>query len=189
MEDIVHTFGAPDEVATAYRDSDARVTAALPVFIGFIGITRIISLAEGRLLEAVSGERMPRRPVHPGAPEGLVARSIAMVTDVQTWTTIVYLLLMLPLGIIYFVTAVTGVAVGVSLLLVPVFGVAERLGRWRPWENTGDIVFSPAWLDTPAGWIFCVASGLVVLTTLLHVARGVVGVHARTAKTLLVSAT
>ena len=36
------------------------------------------------------------------------------------------------------------------------------------------------------GWVFNVVFGVVVLTTLLHVARGVVSVHARTAKTLLV---
>src|SRR2546430_12262773 len=34
----------------------------------FIGIARVIALGEGRLLEAMTGERMPRRPVHPGPP-------------------------------------------------------------------------------------------------------------------------
>jgi len=145
----------------------------------------VISLAEGRLLEAVSGERMPRRPVHPGAPEGLVARCLEMLRDGQTWTTLIYLVLMLPLGIIYFVTAVTGLAIGVSFTLVPVAGLAERLG-WVPW-NHDEIVFNPAWLDTPGGWIFCGVFGVVVLTTLLHAARGVVSLHARTAKTLLVA--
>ena len=138
LEQIARTYGAPDEVAAAYRDTETKVNAALqppvsrvaqsptavgrffavysdprayislffmvlslvtgcvyftiavtglslslglailiiglPFFLGFIGVTRVISLAEGRLLEAVSGERMPRRPLHPGAPEGLVAR-------------------------------------------------------------------------------------------------------------------
>ena len=105
------------------------------MFLGFIGITRVISLAEGRLLEAVSGERMPRRPVHPGAPDGLVARILEMLRDARTWTTLIYLLMMLPLGIVYFVTAVTGLAVGVSFVLVPVVGIAQRLGWWVPWEN------------------------------------------------------
>ena len=73
------------------------------------GITHVISLGEGRLLEAVSGERMPRRPVHPGEAEGLVARIGAMLKDSRTWTTIIYLLVMLPLGTFYFVIAVTGV--------------------------------------------------------------------------------
>jgi len=249
LDHIGRTYGAPDEVAAAYRDTEAKVNAALqppisrrvqssnllgrffsvysdprayvslffmflslvtgcfyftfaltglslsaglavlvigvPVFLGFIGITRVISLGEGRLLEAVSGERMPRRPVHSGAPDGLVARALEMVRDVQTWTTLIYFLVMLPLGIVYFVTAVTGFSVGVSFLLVPVVGLSQRLGWWVPWERDV-VIFSPAWIDTPAGWVFDVVFGVVVLTTLLHLARGVVGIHARTAKTLLV---
>jgi uncharacterized membrane protein len=145
LEQIARSYGAPDEVAAAYLDTEAKVNAALqppmtrgvqspnllsryfsvyadprayvslffmllslvtgifyfifavtglalslglailiiglPVFLGFIGITRVMSLAEGRLLEAVSGERMPRRPVHPGVPQGLVARSLEMLRD------------------------------------------------------------------------------------------------------------
>ena len=38
--------------------------------------------------------------------------------------------MMLPLGIVYFVTVVTGLAVGMSFLLVPVAGLAQRLGWW-----------------------------------------------------------
>jgi uncharacterized membrane protein len=251
LEHIARTYGAPDEVAAAYRDTEAKVNAALqppvsgrvpdpsllsrffsvysdprayvslffmvlslvtgcvyftfaltglslslglsiliiglPVFLGFIGITRAISLGEGRLLEAVSGERMPRRPVHPGAPVGFVARILEMLKDGRTWTTIIYFLMMLPLGTVYFVTAVTGLALGVSFLLVPVVGIAQRLGWWLPWENDVWISFNPAWIDTPAGWVFCILFGVVVLTTLLHGARGLVSIHARTAKTLLVA--
>ena len=72
-------------------------------------------------------------------------------------------------------------------VLVPVVGIAQRLGWWVPWENEGLIAFSPAWIDTRGGWVFDVVVGVVVLTTLLHVARVVVSVHARTAKTLLVA--
>jgi uncharacterized membrane protein len=250
LEQIARTYGAPDEVAAAYRDTEAKVSAALqppprgvpspnllnrffsvysdprayvslffmilslvtgivyftfavtglslslglailiiglPVFLGFIGITRVISLGEGRLLEAVSGERMPRRPVHPGAPHGLVPRILEMLRDGRTWTTLMYLVVMLPLGIIYFVTAITGLAIGVSFTLVPVVAIAQRLGWWLPWDHDVQIVFNPAWLDTPGGWVLSVVFGVVVLTTLLHAARGVVSVHARTAKTLLVA--
>jgi uncharacterized membrane protein len=248
---VVPTYGSPEEVAAAYRDTEAKVEAALqlpaprrtetpnpvtrffavysdprayvslffmmlslvtgiiyftfavtglslslglailiiglPVFLGFVGLTRVISLAEGRLLEAVSGERMPRRPVHPGAPATFVARSLEMLKDTRTWSTIIYMLLMLPLGIVYFTTAVTGLALGVSLVLAPVVRAGQWLGLWLPWRDDGSIQFSPAWLDTPFGWFLCVILGVVILTTLLHAARGLVGVHARTAKALLVA--
>lgn len=40
----------------------------IPFFVGFIGLTRVLSLVEGRLVEAMTGERMPRRvkPAHTG---------------------------------------------------------------------------------------------------------------------------
>ena len=249
LEHVARTYGAADEVAAAYRDTEAKVRAALlppvstrirsqnllsrffsvysdprsyvslffmflslvtgcvyftfavtglslslglailiiglPVFLGFIGMTRVISLGEGRLLEAVSGERMPRRPIHPGASVGLGERILETLRDGRTWTTLMYLLLMLPLGVVYFTIAVTALAVGVSFLLVPFAGTAQRLG-WVVSENTGPLVFTPVWIDTPGGWVFDVVFGVVVLTTLLHVARAVVRTHARTAKTLLV---
>jgi uncharacterized membrane protein len=252
LDHIARTYGTPDEVAAAYRDTEAKIKTALqppvsrgvqssnlmsrffavysdprayvslffmflslvtgifyftfaltglslslglailiiglPVFLAFIGIARVISLGEGRLLEAVTGERMPRRPVHPGAPDGLVARITEMLKDPRTWTTLVYMLVMMPLGIIYFTTAVTGLSIGVSFILVPVVGIAQRLGWfWLPEGTHGTISFSPAWLDTPGGWVLSVVFGVVVLTTLLHAARVVVGIHARTAKMLLVA--
>ena len=252
LEHIARTYGGPEEVAAAYRDTEAKVTAALqpavsrrvqspnplnrffavysdarayvslffmvlslatgciyftfavtglalslglsiliiglPVFLAFIGMTRVMSLAEGRLLEAVSGERMPRRPVHPGASDGLVERILKMLQDVRTWTTLLYFVIMLPLGILYFTAAITGLSVGVSFFTIPLVGVSQRLDWWVPWDraDVGLIQFTPAWLDTPVGWVFDVVFGVVILTTLLHVARAVVGVHARTAKTLLV---
>ena len=251
LEHIAPTYGSPEEVAAAYRATEARVEAALqppaprrpeapnlvarffavysdprayvslffmvlslvtgifyftfavtglslsfglailiiglPVFLGFVGIARVISLGEGRLLEAVTGERMPRRPVHPGAPEKFIARIAGMLKDTRTWTTILYLILMLPLGIIYFTTAVTGLALGVSLVLAPAVRIGQHFGWFLPLSDDQLIVVSPEWLDTPLGLFMCVLFGIVFLTTLLHAARGLVRFHARTAKTLLVA--
>jgi Putative sensor/HAAS len=164
----------------------AIVIIGLPMFIAFIGIARVISLGEGRLLEAVSGERMPRRPVHPGSHGNLWERIVAMLQDGRTWTTLAYLVMMLPLGIVYFTVATTGLSVGVALLLVPFVGMAQR-SEWWGSSNIGPLVISPAWLDTPVGWAFCGIFGVVILTTLLHVARLVIGLHARAAKALLVT--
>src|SRR2546430_17184770 len=96
----------------------------------FIGIARVIALGEGRLLEAMTGERMPRRPVHPGPPASWWTRIGEMLADGRTWTTLLYLLIMLPLGIIYFAVAVTGVAVGFRLALAPLVVLTHDFG-WR----------------------------------------------------------
>lgn len=250
LEVVARTYGTPDEVATAYRENEVTVKAALytpvprpraahpsalvrffavysdprtytslsfmllamitgtvyftfvvtglalsvglsiliiglPFFLAFIGITRVMSLAEGRLLEAITGERMPRRPVHPGVPAGLMARIAEMFKDARTWTTLVYFILMLPLGVLYFTIVVTGLATGLAFTALPFF----RLWAWlsdEPWW-ADRVDFEPHWLENPAGYVLCGLLGVLLLTGLMHLARGVGRMHGRMAKALLVT--
>jgi uncharacterized membrane protein len=247
LELIASTYGAPDEVASAYRDTEAKVKAAMttprkipktaagaffgvfldpraytslffmllslatgiiyftiavtglslsaglavliigiPFFLVFIALTRVISLAEGRLIEAMTGERMPRRPLHQGDAAGFWARVGQMLKDRRTWTTLAYLILMLPLGIVYFVIAVVGVSLSLSLLFAPLVALAGTYG-WFGVPN--DVTWSPAWLG--AFWLqpLIVLAGVVVLTVLMHLARGIGRLHAMYAKALLVAPT
>jgi uncharacterized membrane protein len=251
LELIASTYGAPEEVATAYKDTEAKVSAALapvrpksaqspsalrrffgiyadpraytslfymfltlatgiiyfvfvvtglslsaglavlivgfPFFLAFIGIARVISLGEGRLLEAVTGERMPRRPVHPGPPTGIWPRIGGMLKDPRTWTTLAYLLLMLPLGIIYFTVAVVGIALSGALIVAPIATLADRLG-WLLIDGNA-IRIHPAWLASPLGALFSVALGILVLTLVMHAARGLGRGHVALARGLLVRGT
>ena len=250
LELIASTYGAPEEVAAAYRDTEAKVKAALrppappatvqrggirrffavfmdvraytslfymlltlatgivyftfvvtglalsagfavlvigiPFFLAFIGIARVIALGEGRLLEAMTGERMPRRPVHPGAPVGWLRRIGEMLKDVRTWTTLLYMLVMLPLGIIYFTIAVTGLAISLSLALSPVVVVGKDLGWFPPGFSAG-IEFGD--VDFPQslfGALIAMAIGVLLVTAVMHAARWIARGHARLAKALLV---
>jgi uncharacterized membrane protein len=252
LELIASTYGAPDEVATAYRETEVTVKAALqqpqrprstepsalekffgvfldprayislffllltlvtgilyftfavtglamsaglsiliiglPFFLLFIGMTRVISLGEGRLLEAISGERMPRRPVHPGAPKSFFGRIGDMLKDPRTWTTLLYLLLMLPLGILYFTAAITGLSVGMALAAAPFLKLAEYLGAFPDWwTQDGGLHVEPSWLNGPVGYVICFVLGVLILTAIMHLARGVGRMHARIAKALLVT--
>ena len=108
----------------------------IPFFLAFIGITRVISLGEGRLLEAVTGERMPRRPMHPGPAAGWLARIGEMLKDARTWTTLLYLLLMLPLGIVYFTVAVTLLALGLALVSTPLVIQRCSASAGSAWTST-----------------------------------------------------
>jgi VIT1/CCC1 family predicted Fe2+/Mn2+ transporter len=253
LELIASTYGAPDEVATAYRDTEVKVKAALrtppprrtenpsglrrffnvysdpraytslfymflafatgifyfvvvvvgislsaglavliigvPFFLAFIGITRVLALGEGRLIEAITGERMPRRPVHPGPPGSWWSRIGEMLSDARTWTTLLYLVLMLPLGIIYFVLATLGLSAGLHLIFAPVIVLGESLG-WVHESWDWPFILGPHWETASFGvWIgslFMFAAGVVILTVLMHLARGVAHGHARLAKALLV---
>lgn len=251
LELIASTYGAPEEVAAAYRDTEAKVRAALktpmpaaasasgwrrffgvyldpraytsifymllalatgilyftivvtglslsfgfailiigiPFFLAFIGITRVIALGEGRLIEAVTGERMPRRPVHPGPPAGWLTRIGEMLTDVRTWTTLLYMLLMLPLGIVYFTVTVTGLAVGLAFTSLPLLVLA----RWLGWDANAvfsDDVHVGGWALSDHSMLSAVilgAIGVLLVTVLMHAARAIGRGHAHLAKALLV---
>ena len=255
LELIASTYGAPEEVAAAYRDTEVKVKAALktppppaavaqasgvrrffgvfmdvraytslfymlltlatgiiyftfvvtglalsaglavlvigiPFFLAFIGMARVLALGEGRLLEATTGERMPRRPVHPGPSASWLSRIGDMLKDVRTWTTLLYLLLMLPLGIIYFTIAVTGLSIGLRLALSPLVVLAGDFG-WIPPELFSNVLeIGGVSYGSPQSFIaalFCMALGIVILALVLHVARAIARGHARLAKALLVT--
>ncbi len=160
----------------------AVLVIGIPFFLAFIGMVRVISLGEGRLIEAMTGERMPRRPVHPGPKLGLWASSVAMLKDSRTWTTLAYFVLMLPLGIAYFVIAVAGLSVGLACIIAPAVGILEATDLLH-----AHLTFEPAWLGAalPLGVLCCF--GVLILTTLMHSARAIGRAHARMAKRLLVT--
>jgi uncharacterized membrane protein len=251
LELIASTYGAPDEVATAYRDTEVKVKAAMatprkeaksamgrffgvfldprtytslflmllglprgiiyfvlavtglslsagfsvliigvPFFLMFTAICRVVSLAEGRLIEAMTGVRMPRRPVYQGTALGFWARIGEMLKDPRTWTTIAYFVLMLPMGILYFVIAVAGLSVSLSLTALPIIGVLGQAG-WFGLE--GVEVFSTAQPE----WVFHTGfaipllglAGVLLLTSLMHLARGTGKLQAMFAKSMLVART
>ena len=178
LELISSTYGAPEEVAEAYRTTEKQVRTALappprkpsrtafgrffgvysdsrtwtalfymllalvtgifyftmtvaglsmsaglivliigiPFFLLFVGFTRVLALAEGRLVEGLLGQRMPRRPLYPSKGVPIFERIKEMLVDRRTWTTMFYFLLMLPLGILYFVIATVGICVSLGLI-------------------------------------------------------------------------
>ena len=242
LELIASTYGAPEEVADAYRTTEATVRAALapparpkpqsalgrffavfgdsraytslffmllslatgiiyftvivtgwsmsagllvliigiPFFLLFLGLVRVLALAEGRLVEALTGTRMPRRPASPRSDSPWYERILEMVKDRHTWTAMFYMLLQLPLGIVYFTIAVSGLALGLGLIFGPVAELFDRPGGV-------DVGLSP---DVPLPVLpLVVAFGILVLTLLMHLAKAIGMMHGHLAKTLLVRST
>jgi hypothetical protein len=108
-----------------------------------------------------------------------------MLKDWRTWSTLAYFILMLPLGIVYFVIAVTGLSLSLAFIATPFIGMATRFG----WLGTGspDGYVHPAWLADWWAVPIVLGIGVLLLTALLHAARGIGRLHAAFAKTLLVS--
>jgi uncharacterized membrane protein len=160
----------------------------LPFIVLFFGSVRVLSLVEGRIVEAMLGMRMPRRPVYPTQGMSLMKRIGSMFTDVHTWTTLCYMWLMLPLGIVYFTLAVTLLSVSVAFIGAPLAMLFQS--DWLPglYVNHHVIVdwgfgaHAPGWGDAIA---MCVI-GIVLLFATLHLARGLGRLHGHVAKHMLV---
>jgi len=162
----------------------------LPFMVLFLGSVRVFSLLEGRIVETMLGVRMPRRPPYPssrGLP--LMKRIGAMFTDGRTWGTLLYMLLMLPLGIAYFTLTVTLLAVSLSFVAAPVLKIASDMYRWQ----TGTCIGAPEWICTGVEWLaswsgamtLCIL-GVGMLFATLHMVRGLGRMHGQIAKQLLV---
>ena len=238
---VAGSYGAPDEVADIYRDTEVRVQTALqppkpavrrsllgrffgvaaeprtyaalfymllslatgifyftwvvtglsmsaglavliigiPFVILFFGSVRVLSLVEGRLVEVMLGERMPRRPTYVSREGTLVQRIGAMFTDPRTWGTMLYMLLMLPLGIVYFTAAVTLLSVALGFIAAPLLALFAWVG-WVPFDNV-EISGIDYW-----GLPFVFVGGVLLLFGTLHLARAVGHLHGQLAKHMLV---
>lgn len=144
----------------------------------FFGTVRVLSLVEGRIIEVMLGERMPRRPLYTDRDQPFGARVKALFTDPRSWSTLLYMLLMLPLGIVYFTLAIVGLSLSVALAVGPLL---DATTGWSGLSFNGESVALPLWL-----WPLSIAIGVLVFVVLLHVARGVSRMQGAIAKVLLV---
>ena len=157
----------------------AILIIGIPFVILFFGSVRILSLVEGRIVEVMLGERMPRRPLYNARGRSILQRIGDMFTDPRSWSTLLYMLLMLPLGIVYFTIAVTLLSVGASLAASP---LALLPGvNMHVWMGGIDLVADAPWLLPLAA-----VAGILLLFVTLHVARGIGRLHGLFAKHLLV---
>jgi uncharacterized membrane protein len=159
----------------------AVLIIGIPFVILYFGSVRVLSLVEGRIVETMLGERMPRRPLYSTRGRPLLERIKELFTDPRTWATQLYFLLMLPLGIAYFTVAVTGLSVSLGLIAAPVvalFGGTDA----GVWIDDINVVGIDGWWALP----LCFVVGVFLLFVTLHVARGVGYLHGQLAKHMLV---
>ena len=241
---VAGSYGAPEEVADIYRDTEVKVQAALrappppprrsalgrffgvaadprtygalfymllafvtgifyftwtvagasmsagfavliigiPFVILFIGSTRILSLVEGRIVEVMLGERMPRRPLYSERGQPWLRRIGAMFTDPRTWSTLLYFIAMLPLGIAYFGIATTLLSVSAAFIASPIL-VWIGMGHGGLWIDDVQITTQVDWWwQLPLLFV----GGVILLFATLHLARGIGRLHGAFAKHLLV---
>lgn len=151
----------------------------LPFALLFLLSVRGLALLEGRLVEALLGVRMPRRPLFSHQGMKWFDRLKALVTDRATWLMLVYMIVQFVFGTVYFVVLVTVLSFSLSFIAIPF--LQEILHE--PFINLdGARYFIPIW-----SYPLFVLSGFLLWTIFMNVARGVGQLHGRFAKWLLVS--
>jgi len=153
----------------------------IPIAILFLLSFRGIAFLEGRLVEALLGERMPRRASFTDSNQPWKVRLKQLLTGKSTWLSIIYMILMLPLGIIYFTTVVVLVSVSLALIVSPILTYVFNIPIGT-YIDAGIVWELPEYL-TPLLSVL----GVLLGTASLHVSRWVGKVHGKFAKALLVS--
>jgi hypothetical protein len=150
----------------------------IPFAILFLLSVQGLTLLEGRLVEALLDVRMPRRPLF--AQPGLkwLERLKALVTDKRTWLSLLYMVLQLPLGVLYFSVATTLISISLAAMAAP---FAQLIWKYPIVSTDTGRIFLPIW-----ALILMVFGGFLVLTLTMHLLRGIGWLHARYAKALLV---
>jgi hypothetical protein len=158
----------------------AILIIGVPFFVAFIATVYALSLVEGRMVETLLGQRMPRRPNVASREGGLIARVKEIVGEPRTWLTLLYMVLMLPLGIVYFTLVVALLSVSLAFT---VGGVAHLL--WQAgflWLD--GLTIQPEWLGAYVPLL--VLGGVLLFFATLHLARGIGRMHGSLAKHMLV---
>ena len=146
-------------------------------FLFFMSTVRAVALVECRMVEALLGERMPRRPPVVVPKGRWIDRVKFWVTDKRTWLTILYMVLRLPLGIVYFVVTAVFLVFALAFLLAP---IVQLFLPYPIVHVMGSDYYLPIYY-LPILWL----GGVVDLLGLMLVARAVGRWHARMAKAML----
>jgi hypothetical protein len=144
----------------------------------FILSVRGIGLVEGRIVEALLGIRMPRRPLFYRRNKGWWMLFKSIISDKHTWLSIVYMILQLPLGIVYFTVLITLVALSLYGIASPIL----QLGFDIPVSNVNGVSYYLA------NWFIPIAviAGILLATLTMHLAKYIGCKHGSLAKALLV---
>ena len=153
----------------------------LPFAILFLLSVRGLALLEGRIVEALLGVRMPRRPKFSSQNMKWLERLKLLVTDRYNWKMIFYMLCQLAFGTLYFVVFVTLISVSLSFMASPILEAITHQGI------TGIIIGNTRYYLSPPWYFLLVIFGFLLLTASMHLFKWIGQLHARYAKMFLVT--
>ncbi len=151
----------------------------VPIAILFLISVQGLALLEGRLVEALLGERMPRHPLFAQSGLKWLERLKALVTDKHTWLSMLYMVLQMPLGTVYFTLNITLITLALGFMAAPFIQIFWNIPVLS--LNSGP-VFMPYW-----ALVLMAIGGFILLTLGMHLVRAIGWLHGRYAKWMLVS--
>lgn len=151
----------------------------IPLAVLFLLSVLGLGLLEGRLVEGLLGMRMPRRPIYFPKEEKWLDRLQMYLADRQTWFTMIYMFLQLPLGVLYFSVAISVIALGLAFIAIP---FVQEMMNIPVIFLGGEYFYVPGWAMP-----FSILFGIILITAFMHLAKGVGKIHAMYAKRLLVA--
>jgi uncharacterized membrane protein len=149
----------------------------LPFTALFLLSVRSIALVEGRIVEALLGVRMPRRPLFTNREAGWWEQVKSLFSERCTWTAVTYMILQLPLGILYFTIFTCLLSTSLAFMASPILELVID----EPLIWLGEMAYHiPVWLMPLA-----VIGGFVLLLAAMHMAKLIGRAHGTLAKALL----
>ncbi len=146
----------------------------IPLLILFLLSFGGIAWFQGRLTEVLLGIRMPRKRRKFRAKGTLWTRLKLSFKNPRLYSSMLYLFLMFPLGIIYFVMTITMISTSIALVLSPIaYLLRESLDL--PGGMPG-----PLWFQ-----LVTMLVGLIMLTWSLHLVNLLARLHGKMSKKLL----
>ena len=122
---------------------------------------------------------MPRRPLFFQKGIGWFERLKANLTDKHIWLALLYFLLQLPLGVLYFTLVVTLFSVSIALMAAP---LVQTITDFPVLTIGAMTYYLPAW-SAPLFLLI----GFLIWTITMHLGRFIGQWHGRYAKTFLVT--
>ncbi|MFD8529142.1 sensor histidine kinase [Streptosporangium canum] len=151
------------------------VWAGLPLLALTMCAWRAAAMLERRLVRLAFGVTI-RDPYRPSQGDNLFLRWKDMFVDPATWKDLLYLLLLLPIGVVEFVVSVALWCLGLGMIIVP----TVLLFGGNPVTITDGLL-----VDSVLEALLCVPVGVGVLLVALYATRGMGWLHALLAVALL----
>jgi hypothetical protein len=103
----------------------------------------------------------------------------ALLTDKHTWLSLMYLILQMPLGVLYFSLMIVLIVFSLGVIVGPMI---QWIFGFPTYQIDGIGYYLPVW-----ELVLIQLGGIILLTLTMHLARGIGWLHGRYAKWMLMA--